>query len=32
MNTIPVDERFGFMAKGEILEMHGIAFLPMQMP
>ena len=31
-NAVPVYERFGFTAKGEIVEMHGIAFLPMQMP
>ncbi|MFZ6712397.1 GNAT family N-acetyltransferase [Undibacterium sp. TC9W] len=32
LNAIPVYECFGFLAKGEIVEMHGIAFLPMQMP
>ncbi|MFZ6681193.1 GNAT family N-acetyltransferase [Undibacterium sp. Tian12W] len=32
LSAIAVYERFGFMAKGEIVEMHGIAFLPMQKP
>lgn len=32
LNAIPVYEHFGFQAKGEIVEMHGIAFLPMKMP
>ena len=30
LNAIPVYQRFGFLAKGEVVEMHGIAFLPMQ--
>ncbi|BBB60840.1 N-acetyltransferase GCN5 [Undibacterium sp. KW1] len=32
LKAVPIYERFGFLAKGEIVEMHGIAFLPMQMP
>ncbi|MBC3906079.1 GNAT family N-acetyltransferase [Undibacterium umbellatum] len=32
LNAIPVYERFSFQAKGEVVEMHGIAFLPMQTP
>ncbi len=31
LKAVPIYERFGFLAKGEIVEMHGIAFLPMQM-
>ncbi len=31
LKAIPVYERFGFQAKDEMVEMHGIAFLPMQM-
>ncbi|MFZ6766025.1 GNAT family N-acetyltransferase [Undibacterium sp. Di26W] len=30
LNAIPVYERFGFKAKGQVVEMHGIVFLPMQ--
>ncbi len=30
LNAIPVYERFGFKATGQVVEMHGIAFLPMQ--
>ncbi|MFZ6756546.1 GNAT family N-acetyltransferase [Undibacterium sp. Ji50W] len=30
LNAIPVYERFGFKATSKVVEMHGIAFLPMQ--
>ncbi len=30
LNAIPVYEGFGFKAKGQIVAMHGITFLPMQ--
>ncbi|MFZ6720957.1 GNAT family N-acetyltransferase [Undibacterium sp. Ji49W] len=30
LNAIPVYERFGFRATGQVVETHGIAFLPMQ--
>ncbi|MFZ6657903.1 GNAT family N-acetyltransferase [Undibacterium sp. TJN19] len=31
LNAIPVYERFGFTANGEVTVMHGISFLPMRL-
>ncbi|MFZ6874605.1 GNAT family N-acetyltransferase [Undibacterium sp. Di27W] len=30
VKAIPVYQRFGFVATGDLIEMHGIAFLPMR--
>lgn len=32
LSAVPVYERFGFEATGKVVEMHGIAFLPMRKP
>jgi GNAT superfamily N-acetyltransferase len=31
LNAIPIYERFGFVRRGEVQQMHGIAFQPMQL-
>jgi predicted GNAT family N-acyltransferase len=31
LTAVPVYERFGFVANGEKVETHGIAFLPMKL-
>ena len=31
LNAIPVYERFGFVRRGEVQQMHGISFQPMQL-
>jgi GNAT superfamily N-acetyltransferase len=31
LNAVPVYERFGFVRKGDVQQMHGISFQPMQL-